>query len=697
MNKTTSLSVSPNLHELYICELLGNNINQNSRYSLLAKQYIDTVLQSGDGNKSATKTQRRLLTLGQLGLGHGHEIILLWAALQAVNQQGALGKQQTRIHISVFEQAPINRAQLEKKWQQQGLLDASHPLVNLTHALLHCEIAAIEGCQRLCLNQSELIIDLYQGSPITHTKTIVTPNKHRITHWLSLPHTNQPANSDHYFNQFLLWQYGRLSVDNALFFVSNIDDEDTNPSIIQQLEYCGFSQSTTAASTDNIAVAERNALRQQIEQQFAYNPIPSVHSNDHEPIAIIGGGIACASLALSLAERGKSVIIYCKDAQLGLGASGNKQGAIYPLLTPENNMLSQFFQQAFLYSRRRIQALVDDGYHIGHDWCGVLQTGFDVRSQTRLDKIIHGQKWPNEIAFSVNPHQATQLTGVDIDRVGFYYPLGGWVCPFEFAQANIAKAKTLANVSVVYNSDISSLESHSSAWQLFSHNKQTPIATHAQVVIASGAQLTRYEQTKELQITGFRGQVSHVPSQGELAKLNTVICANGYLTPQHNQMHCVGASYVKSPQHLDFCQIEQHENSLKMQQSFPSSSWPHDIDVSHNDARVGVRMVSRDHFPVVGCAPNVKELFARYHTQQQSREKPSQWQRYWQTTPAPIYNGLYVLGGLGSRGLSSGPLVAECLAANLCGEIPPLSLDLQANLSPNRMWLRKLIKGKALL
>ncbi|WP_351078428.1 FAD-dependent 5-carboxymethylaminomethyl-2-thiouridine(34) oxidoreductase MnmC [Shewanella sp. CAL98-MNA-CIBAN-0140] len=696
MYKTSLLSVSPNLHNFYICDLLGDKVNQNSRYPQLAKQYIDTVLQSGDGNRAATNTQPRLLTLGQLGFGDGHEIILLLAALQATNLQNPLKKHQTRVHISVFEHCPINRKQLELQWQQQGLLHSDHHLFDFAQALLNCEIAAIEGCQRLSLLQNTFIIDLYQGSPIAQAKTIATPNQQRIAHWFALPHTSQVSYSDHYFSQHLLWQYGRISADNATFLAASSNDDDVTPTIKKQLALCGFLHTTSSQSTDDIAIAERNALRQQIRQQFAYNPMPSLDSNDQTPIAIIGGGIASASLALSLAERGKDVVIYCKDDTLGQGASGNKQGAIYPLLTPENDSLSQFFQQAFLYSRRRIQALIDDGYYIGHDWCGVLHTGFDLRSQTRLDKIIHGQAWPSEIAFAVNPIQATQLAKVDINKSGFYYPLGGWACPFELAQASIAKAQTLTKVRILYNSDIHSLESHSSGWQLFSaENKH--IATHDQVIIASGEQLTRYKQTKNLQITGFRGQVSHVPSQGELAQLNTVICANGYLTPQHNQLHCVGASYVKNPQHLDFCPLEQHENSLKMQQSFPNSNWPHDINVSNNDARIGVRMVSRDHFPVMGCAPDVEELFARYAVQKLSKDKPSQWQRYWQTTPAPIYDGLYVLGGLGSRGLSSGPLVAECLAANLCGELSPLSSDLQARLSPNRMWLRKLLKGKALM
>ncbi|MGI2170500.1 FAD-dependent 5-carboxymethylaminomethyl-2-thiouridine(34) oxidoreductase MnmC [Shewanella sp. MF05960] len=705
MSKSTFLSASDTLQPQHKSPLLGNNSDADNQYYQSVQQYIDTVLQTSDAQHSANK-HTHLLTLGQFGFADGHEILLLQAAIEHKNQYQQ-NNTTNRVHLIVFAQQAINRQQLEQTWSQQGLLSPGNPLAVHAQALLNTQLAAINGCQRFTLNHTRLTIDVYYGDPLKQLKTIATPESQKIQHWFALPDTSQTDLKDHYFNSAVLWQCGRLSHNDASFYVAeNVAPKtpltDTAiQAISKQLSQCGFnprSAHTQIAQNpiDDIAIAERQALSHQLNQQFAYNPTPK-HFNDNHPIAIIGGGIAAASLALSLAQRGKNSIIYCKDAQLGQGASGNKQGAIYPLLTPENGPLSQFFQQAFLFSRRQIESLVSDGFTIGHQWCGVLHTGFDERSETRLTKIIDGQDWPAEIALAVDSKHASKLANLDIDKSGFYYPLGGWACPFEFAQAAIAKAQTLASVTVVYNSHIKKIATSPQGWQLFTDDAELPIATHQQLVVASGAQLTDYPQTKQLQITGFRGQVSHVPAQGELAQLSTVICANGYLTPQHHQLHCVGASYVKDPKHLAFCPQEQHENSLKMKQSFPNSNWPNDIDVSNNDARVGVRMVSRDHFPVMGCATDVEELFNRYALQQQSKDKPSQWQRYWQTTPAPIYDGLYVLGGLGSRGLSSGPLVAECLAANLCGELSPLNLELQALLSPNRMWLRKLLKGKALM
>ena len=53
-----------------------------------------------------------------------------------------------------------------------------------------------------------------------------------------------------------------------------------------------------------------------------------------------------------------------------------------------------------------------------------------------------------------------------------------------------------------------------------------------------------------------------------------------------------------------------------------------------------------------------------------------------------------MLGGLGSRGICSAPLLAEVLAAQMSDEPLPLDRVTLAGLNPNRLWVRKLLKGK---
>ncbi|MGL5390465.1 MAG: FAD-dependent 5-carboxymethylaminomethyl-2-thiouridine(34) oxidoreductase MnmC, partial [Shewanella sp.] len=480
-------------------------------------------------------------------------------------------------------------------------------------------------------------------------------------------------------------------------------------------------------SADEVLLQQRQLLRQQLDKTYGLpypthlqashlQPRPYAEVSPHAvlktnapntedaptaAIAIIGGGLAAAHCSLALAERGQATALFCQDSALGQGASGNRQGAIYPLLTPENDELSRFFQQAFLFSRRKIAALCANANQgsanasqgataIAHDFCGVLQTGHDERSQQRLDKILNSQHWPREIAYGVNAANANHLAKLSIDKTGIFYPLGGWVSPVDYANAALTRAKQYAPVHCHFDTQIVDIEPSPKGWYLTGQGQR--FGPFRQLVLANGAQLTQFSATAGLQLSPFRGQVSHVPAKGQLCQLATVLCANGYLTPSHNGSHCLGASYVKSPAHLNFCPQEQQENRGKVAESYPNQPWLLDIDISDNSARVGVRMVTRDHFPMVGLAPDVPGIFEHYSQQPPSKESA----HYWQTAQTPVQEGLYILGGLGSRGLSSGPLAAECLAATLCGEPLPLDWPTLSKLNPNRMWLRKLRKGKAL-
>ena len=91
---------------------------------------------------------------------------------------------------------------------------------------------------------------------------------------------------------------------------------------------------------------------------------------------------------------------------------------------------------------------------------------------------------------------------------------------------------------------------------------------------------------------------------------------------------------------------------------------------------------------MAGNLPDYEALLTCYADLPQQRDAQAE------IVPAPAWPGLFVLGALGSRGLCSGPLAAEVLAAQLCDEPIPLDRDTLAALNPNRYWVRKLLKGR---
>lgn len=635
---------------------------------------------------------------GQFGLGDPQQLLAFKQFLKKdINPM--------RVNIKIFE--PDMSALKRFNTQLRALATQDSDNKYFITELLHAEAVAISGCQRFIFDNGKFILDLYLEEPLHCLKQIQCPAESNalIDFWTVSP-------SFQALNEAVLWQMARLSQNKAEIYSLHDSVNETLSSLAKKTGFAFFFQPSDSAHyieahsprtfsmVDNhLLVQERKALRQAHHQKTQYNPLAHAiidSGTSADTIAIIGGGLASAHLTLSLAQRQKKVYLFCSDTTLAQQASGNKQGAIYPLLTPDNGHLSHYFQQGYLFSRRRLQSLVNDGFTINYDFCGVLQTGFDERSSKRLNKIITAHTWNKQIAYAIDSEESSQVAGIDIDKAGIYYPLGGWINPHEFTQAAFDKAAQLSEFTAEFNCKITRIERISDQWYIYkvdsNSHQEVKFGPFNTLVLANGQGLTQFKQSEQLAITGFRGQVSHIPTKNELLKLSTVLCSHGYFTPQNNGFHCTGASYVKNPKHLDYCPNEQWENLQKVKQSYPNKVWTEDVDISDNHARIGVRMVTRDHAPMMGCAPDIDEISVHYQKHQHTKTSI----KYWQKTPAPIHQGLYVLGGLGSRGITSSPLAAEALAAQLCGEIIPLDGPTLEMLNPNRMWMRKLIKGKAL-
>lgn len=423
-----------------------------------------------------------------------------------------------------------------------------------------------------------------------------------------------------------------------------------------------------------------------IKAHSIYFLLASLHpmlKKNEDKIAIIGGGIASSSLCLALAQHKQNITLFCQDDRFALQASGNRQGALYPLLIPNQTTLNQFYLQCFLYSRQQIASLIKQ-QPLAHAFCGVLQTPHNEKSTAKINQLAT-DSWPDSIIKYVTPAEANAIAGIKIDKYGLFYALGAWVSPRDYTKAMLSRAQELTKLDLHLNCSINQLIESNQQWYL--QSPQQSFGPFNRVILANGSNITQFEQTKDLPLTPFRGQVSHIPTSTELSKCKTVLCSEGYFTPAHHEFHCLGASYLRNETHLDYSDSEQNENKNRLIRSYPHSAWVKEVDINNHQAKVGIRMVSRDHFPFTGRVPNTKKLFtlAKQHSNNAA---------FWQEQTAPYYPNLYMLGGLGSRGICSAPLVAEHLASQLCHYNSPFKADIIEKLQPERMWLRKLRAGK---
>ena len=75
-----------------------------------------------------------------------------------------------------------------------------------------------------------------------------------------------------------------------------------------------------------------------------------------------------------------------------------------------------------------------------HEWCGVTQLGWDVKSAQKIAQMIE-LNLPPEIAVAVDAEAAEQQTGVETGCGGIAYPAGGWLCPQQLTAELLALAE----------------------------------------------------------------------------------------------------------------------------------------------------------------------------------------------------------------------------------------------------------------
>ena len=419
-----------------------------------------------------------------------------------------------------------------------------------------------------------------------------------------------------------------------------------------------------------------------------YQLRPTITKPQH--VSIIGGGIASACAAYALTKQGIKVTLYCKDNSLAQGASSNAIGALFPLLHQQKDAISLFYQQAFSRAREVYDEIINDGFNFAHQWCGLLDISYKNSLIERQQKFSDLATWPESLIHSIDAKQASKLANIKLSHGGLFMPNAGWLAPKEVVNQLINAAKSTGTLSVKNNTEIIKIkqlkDKHNKMnWQL---STKEEIFEANVLVMCGGAEAIEFDYIKQLPFSVVQGQVTSMKTNANIKELSTVICHKGYLTPQHNNTHCIGATFKKN----STCTISTAEddqfNLTMLTACLPELSaninWSTQ-DVSVSKARL--RCMTPDHMPMVGAMPEVQKHIETYP----HLAKDKNWQ-YSQT--APVVDNLYVMMGFGARGLCSAPLAADILAADLCGTPYPVDNDMLFNLSPNRFVIRDIVRRK---
>ncbi|MEF1288872.1 bifunctional tRNA (5-methylaminomethyl-2-thiouridine)(34)-methyltransferase MnmD/FAD-dependent 5-carboxymethylaminomethyl-2-thiouridine(34) oxidoreductase MnmC [Vibrio sp. M260118] len=643
-----------------------SNVNglEETRYVFLHQNHLPQRWQ--------TCEQRRFV-IAETGFGTGLNFLAAWQWFDQFKQQNPDAPLK-ELHFVSFEKYPLSKQDLIKAHQ-------SWPeLAEYAEKLQKHYPIAVPECHRIVLEDGAITLDLWFGDIKDCMPKVPVTEQGLVDAWFLDGFA--PSKNPEMWNKDLFDGMAKLAKQEctcATFTAAGFVRRGLIEAGFEMKKVKGF-------GTKRDMIAGHFTTRQpttNIKPWFARTSAESLNS-----IAIVGGGIASATLAKTLVRRGKKVTLYCQDAKPAQGASGNRQGAVYPLLNGDHTGVSRFFAPAFLFARQFAEQAAEQ-VTFDHQWCGVTQLMWDDKSEQKLNNMLKGG-FDSELIQRLDSEQTSDTIGLPIDMSSVHYPLGGWLCPAQLTQGLIAELETSELFSAHFDTKIDALDwdEQSQTWTLTCGDKQF---THSAVVLANGHQFSEFKQTAHIPLGQVKGQVSHIPTMDALSQLKTVLCYDGYMTPvnPNNAHHCIGASYDRSNINDKFDAAAQQDNADKLRKCVPNQDWTEQVDTSGNLSRQGIRCVSRDHLPFVGNVgklEEIKQVYADLH-----KKKPAQ-----NAVEVPSYPNLFCMLGLGSRGLSSAPLLAETLASQICADPLPLPVDVLETLHPSRMWVRKLRKGKAI-
>lgn len=610
----------------------------------------------------------RAFVIAETGFGTGLNFLATWQALDQITNNSP----PCRLHFISIEQFPLCQTDLEQAlacWPQ---------LAAYAKQLIRRYPALVEGCHRLEFDNGSVILDLWIGDVKDVLPAIYTPSEGLVDAWYLDGFA--PSKNPQMWNDELYKHMARLSKHAASFATF------TAAGVVKRgLASHGFKIEKIKGFGTKREMLRGTFSSDDVERQTPrcfYRPsLTSSVTPQQAKVTIIGGGLAAANLAYSLVRKGIAVRILCKDKQLAGGASGNPQGGFYPQLNAEASLFSQIQAIAFEFARRRYDRILDAGFDFSHQWCGVIQLAFNHKVAQRQQLLLKNQCWPESLISYADSAQCSAIANIPLPYPGLFIANGGWICPPQLVTATIAAAQQIGECELIFDADVEELQKSPCGWRAITHNREFESTS---LVIASGAQSSLLSVCRDIPFMSVRGQVEAIPTQAPLNQLRTVLCHKGYLTPEFNGAHALGSTYVKHDESVDYRQQEQDINRETHTKALKSADWVEDLMFS-STGRASIRSSLPDHLPAVGNLFDKKiqaEQFSDLYKAQADSCYPY----------AQNLDNLFVLAGLGSRGLTTAPLMAELLAAQIAGDPLPLDVKLLAALSPNRFLIKQLVR-----
>ncbi|AMQ87578.1 bifunctional tRNA (5-methylaminomethyl-2-thiouridine)(34)-methyltransferase MnmD/FAD-dependent 5-carboxymethylaminomethyl-2-thiouridine(34) oxidoreductase MnmC [Marinobacter sp. LQ44] len=366
-------------------------------------------------------------------------------------------------------------------------------------------------------------------------------------------------------------------------------------------------------------------------------------------VAVIGAGIAGALLARNLAERGVQVLLLDQAPRAGSAASGNPQGALYVKLGVEYNAQTELAATALSFSQRFYRPWQNCFWHP----TGLLQLATGDHEADRQRRFCERNDYPDDLLEPVDASRASKLAGISVNTGGLWFPGSGWLEPAKACEHLVEHPL----IETRFSYQVANLLPCNNQWCIRNHSGEDSRADA--VVIAGGHESPALVPVGgQLRLKAIRGQVTELP-EADFNLPQAVICGTKYVNPVHGGRAVTGATFDLKDGTRHPTRAGHQENLDELQRSLPSVVKGLLPDPDQLQGRVAFRCTTHDYQPVAGTMLD---------------------------TEGNKLNGLYLLTGLGSKGLAWAPLLAEYLADVISGEPRCLPAPLAKRLETGRLY-----------
>lgn len=550
----------------------------------------------------------QFFVIGETGFGTGLNCLL------AAQQFLSLAPQGARLHLVSVEKHPLQRADLEtalSHWPE---------LADLSCTLLAEYPAPTPGLHRLQLHPNISLTLLYGEA-----EQLWPLFQYPVDAWFLDGFA--PSRNPDMWQPALFAQLARLSRPGttlATFTAAGFVRRGLLEAGFNMAKRTGFGHKRHMLT----GIMESDAIAR--EQQT-----PSA--------LVIGAGLAGATTARALAERGCQVTV-TDPAGIASQASGNLAGVVYSTpsahLTPQNRFYQQSYGHALRWMSRHGFPTEANAGQLN----GVIQHYVDEKQKEKLTQAMTSGAWPEQLLRPAG-EDAAELVG------------GGYLQPAAWCRHLLAHP----NITVVEKAITDVIEGRP-AKAVFADGTS---AKADAIVLCTAGSTTKLPGLHWLPLKHIRGQVSYCRATDASQQWQQARCHGGYLTPAVNGMHCVGATFNLHSSDPAATEQDDAENLEQLRQYLPER-WQElggeHIDIL--DRRVAFRCQSIDFLPLCGPLPVAAD------------------------TPHRAATGLYLNLAHGSRGITGTPLCAELIADLICDYPLPVDQQLVDALAPERFIVR---------